>query len=483
MTDRPLRINAFVPGLSNSGALSSNWQGWATKKQLVREGRKLNFAEGPDPRNWKHPRVGWGVLLPEDENLLLEQRAQPLGLPPRVQEIIHERNGVVLRYRSDIAPEKIARYYPDGSRQDFRIKGSEPGIGVGELPMYLLIIGPPDKIPWKQQYMMAGSLFVGRLDLPPAALENYFVHLANDWKDSAVQPLSPLLWSVDWEGDITELLYRMVGQPSYATYKTSKALDPFHLHGSNATSSALIEELRSRRPGMVVTTSHGSTGPLDDIEALCASLGVPVDQNRKLLSIAELLAAWQPDGAIWYAHACCSAGSDAETSYAGLFDPDSDIDRILKGVTQAGARIAPLPTALLAAPKPARAFVGHVEPTFDWPLQDPETGQPLSLPISDAVTNRLYATHRHPIGSAFRNVHALASEQFTVWYNAKDEAQHAQDQVTRKRKREMALRAQLGGLDWQGVVILGDPTVAIATGVEPLVGNLPGPESLSALGQ
>jgi hypothetical protein len=37
----------------------------------------------------------------------------------------------------------------------------------------------------------------------------------------------------------------------------------------------------------------------------------------------------------------------------------------------AGARISPLPRALLGAEKPLRAFVGHVEPTFDWTLRDP----------------------------------------------------------------------------------------------------------------
>jgi hypothetical protein len=189
---------------------------------------------------------------------------------------------------------------------------------------------------------------------------------------------------------------------------------------------------------------------------------MPVDQEEKLLDGPALLKAWQPDGAIWYAHACCLAGTDTCTSYAGLFDPAGSVDRILQGVTQAGSGVAPLPTALLSAEKPARAFVGHVEPTFDWPLQDPETGRPLSLPFSDALTRKLYAAHRHPIGSAFRDVHALASKQFALWYQAKDAAQRMTDPVARRGKREMALRAQLGGLDWQGVVILGDPTVAIA---------------------
>jgi hypothetical protein len=463
MADRALRINAFVPDVSNSSALSRDWDSWATRQLMQPRKKLLDFADAPDPRDWRNPKVGWGVVLPEDERLSEKDRALPTGLPDAVCKTIRDRDGVILRYRADIAPEKIARYYAaDGRRQDCHLVGSDPGIGVGELPMYLLILASPEKIPWKQQYIMAGSRIVGRLDLPVEALENYFLHLANNWKGSAAKPRAPVVWSVDWEGDITALLRRMVAEPTYDAYKNDTALDPFFLHDVGATDTALIEALVSRRPGVIVTTSHGSTGPLNDVTALVSTLGMPVDQNRKLLNLKELLAAWQPDGAIWYAHACCSAGSDAETSYAGLFDPNGDIDRILRGVMTAGSRVAPLPTALLCANQPARAFVGHVEPTFDWPLQDPETGQPLGLPFSDALTTKLYATSRHPIGSAFQAVHALASDQFKLWYQAKEEAQREKSAATRRRKREMALRAQLGGLDWQGVVILGDPTVAVA---------------------
>jgi hypothetical protein len=460
---RSLRINAWNPDLKNSGTLAPNWFGWASRLRMQRVDRTLSFDDAPDLRDWRNPKIGWGVVLPENENLSPGERASPLELPDKVQHIISERNGVVLRYRADLAPEKIARYYPgEGGQQDPVAIGSEIGVEVGEIPLYLLILASPEQIPWRHQYLMASTRLVGRLDLPPDALENYFTHLHTGWAGSQIKPLAPLLWSVDWEGDITALLRQMVAEPAYATYRTDDTLDPMYLHGSGATSGALMDALQSRRPGMIVTTSHGATSPLDDVAALRASVGLPVDQDRKLLDSTALLKGWQPDGSIWYAHACCSAGTDAQTSYSGLFDPMGDVDRILQGTSQAGSRVAPLPTALLSAEKPARAFIGHVEPTFDWPLQDPETGQPLSLPFSDALTKKLYATRRYPVGAAFQQIQALSSAQFKAWQFAKDDAQRATDAASRQRKREMALRAQLGGLDWQGVVILGDPTVAIA---------------------
>jgi len=70
------------------------------------------------------------------------------------------------------------------------------------------------------------------------------------------------------------------------------------------------------------------------------------------------LAQWQPNGAIWYAHACCSAGSDGASSYAGLLEADSTLDKTLQAVATLGSLTAPLPKRLLGAKQPLRAFVG-----------------------------------------------------------------------------------------------------------------------------
>src|SRR5207302_1988162 len=126
---------------------------------------------------------------------------------------------------------------------------------------------------------------------------------------------------------------------------------------------------------LIVTTSHGQTGPLADAVAMKSKLGLPVDQDFQPLDPDQLLATWEPDGAIWYAHACCSAGSNAISLYGCqdtginnipicLVEAGSPVDRVLKGVAGLGSLVAPLPRALLGAKKPLRAFIGHVEPTF-----------------------------------------------------------------------------------------------------------------------
>ena len=114
-----------------------------------------------------------------------------------------------------------------------------------------------------------------------------------------------------------------------------------------------------------------------------------------------MIGQWEPQGAIWYAHACCSAGADAATVYDRVAAPDSEVDRVLRGVAQkAGACTAPLPQQLLGCVSPLRAFVGHVEPTFNWTLRDPVNGQLLTSSLVQTLYNGLYQPQSEPIGYA-----------------------------------------------------------------------------------
>src|SRR5205807_2515028 len=105
---------------------------------------------------------------------------------------------------------------------------------------------------------------------------------------------------------------------------------------------------------------------------------LPVDARGEVLNLDELLSVWEPKGAVWYAHACCSAGSDSTSVFAGLFEKGSPNESLLRSLTSLPASVAPLPKRLLGHRRPLRAFVGHVEPTFDWTLRQPENGQAIT---------------------------------------------------------------------------------------------------------
>jgi hypothetical protein len=219
---------------------------------------------------------------------------------------------------------------------------------------------------------------------------------------------------------------------------------------SNASGAALRQALAERRPRVIVTTSHGATGPLNDVAAMRTRLGLLVDASSAAIDLAAMLQDWQPAGAVWYAHACCSAGSLGQTAFADLVTTGSDVWRILNGVAACGDTVAPLPQALLGANRPLRAFIGHVEPTFDWSLRHPRTNQFLTLPLLRALYDGLFAGQ--PVGMALDSCRRLASQLLNVAY-----AQDKRDLANAAIDPGAILAVKLMANDWRSMVVLGDP--------------------------
>jgi len=206
----------------------------------------------------------------------------------------------------------------------------------------------------------------------------------------------------------------------------------------------------------VATSSHGATFPLDDAAAMRAQMGALVDVARAVGNATALAGAWNPRGAIWYAHACCSAGADAKSRFDGLVGAESSLGRTLAAIAQAGACTAPLPRALLGGPQPLGAFIGHVEPTFDWTLRDPVNGQTTSQHVVDALYGQLHLARRPPVGRAmaayFRAVAGLLQDHADAL-----EAIDRQEADALPRAR----RSRLIAMDRLAMVVLGDPTVRL----------------------
>jgi hypothetical protein len=456
-----MQINAWAGDGAVASDVDSSLLGWAFRSHAAPAAKYL-WPEVPvDLADWRDPAVGWGLILPDDDELDDETRATGADAPAPIRRLLAAREGApVLRYRPQTRFTHLRRYDLGARPQDISLSGSERGIARGSLPRYLLIYGTPEQVPWGMQYLLNQSAAVGRLTLSGAGLEHYVEALLSDWQDAGSHAGRTAIWSVDHDpADITHLMRQVIADPIQAEMERDvTTLGPGTVRlggdGAAATRDGLVDVLADHRPGLVVTTSHGMTGPLDDPVATRTNLGLLVDEDHELLHPSRLLAAWEPDGAVWYAHACCSAGSDAATSFEGILPAGSPVDRVLRGVAAIGAHVAPLPEALLGAPKPLRAFIGHVEPTFDWTLRQRETGQPLTASICEALCRRLYEPS--PVGHALRECYAHVGELL----GQRDQAYRAFDRG--QDTRETALASQLAALDRQSMVILGDPTVALA---------------------
>jgi len=451
----PVTLNAWTGSETVSGSIA-NPTAWALRQEIESAPRLL-APEQIDYLDWTHEKVGWGVVL-----------AEGASIPPPLQALIDKRRGPVFRYRKNWEYSlTLLRNLAVG--KDININASPRGTAPDALPYYLLIYGSPVEVPWRLQYVLNANRCVGRLDLTGTALENYVnALLTGEWgkgdpQSETANQNRAVIWAVDHGvGDISNLMRNAIAEPLYEDLQKDNQIGARarFLDGSKNPSKVteLTEVLASDHPGLIVTTSHGMTGPLNDATAMRGNLGLPVDADGQVLKPDALLANWHPGGAIWYAHACCSAGGDNESSFADLVDSDSTAGKVLAGVASLGAQIAPLPTALLGAERPLRAFIGHVEPTFDWTLRETATGQFLTGGIRDALYQEMYVKRgaaEKPVGYAFRTWYGRTNGLMSQYDKAKTQFNSGES------TEALLLALQLVARDVESTVILGDPTAAM----------------------
>lgn len=456
--DGQLRANAWS-GAPVGAPRDAAFDAWGTAGK--REPPKAFMAPAEvDPGNWRDPSIGWGVILP-DSDAPAADKARALDAPECVRTLIAARsNAPVFRYVSTLPAGMLRRYAPDGSFTDPGIAGLR-GMDANAIPKFLLIIGSPQEIPWSFQYRLQLDAAVGRLDLDAAGLEHYITALLTEWNGATVTRATPVVWAVDHgPQDITRLMRRTIADRLTNAFVTDAGqeftMPGGALSGDTSTGTALVDALVRRTPAFVATSSHGATGPLDDPVSMAAQLGVPVDRDHATLALAALTNTWSPHGTIWYAHACCSAGCDAVSSFSGVAAPTTTLGQTLTALGTLGAQSAPLPKLLLGRSSPARAFIGHVEPTFDWTLRDTRNGQTTTAHIIDAFYRQLHRASRPPLGLAMQVYYRGVGGLWRDVANARDDINTFKPGAVDELRRLRLIAADL-----ESMVLLGDPTVTI----------------------
>ena len=152
-----LRINAWTgQGPAATTPLAPRWSAWATAQQMAPANKTLAAAEPVDERDWQDPRVGWGLLVADNDALSQADRAVGADLPDVLRELVQRRQGPIVRYREENSFESLRRYYVDGPAQDISLT-AKAGVARGLLPRYLLIWASPAKggqpgcVPWRFQ--------------------------------------------------------------------------------------------------------------------------------------------------------------------------------------------------------------------------------------------------------------------------------------------------------------------------------------------
>jgi hypothetical protein len=449
-----LEMNAYTGVSAASGNVGPKAKQWPLTTKPPEQYRFFGPPAEPDLTDWEDSRIGWGLIAPMTVGFTPAQLRDNADLPECLRCLVLQRkNAPVFRFDSTW-PQAYSFVHNLEDETDISLGNSPNGVGVGCLPKYLLIWGTPAEVPWEIQINQHGARFVGRLPLKGPELDNYVNALMSKWTDCECDPNSPVVWAVNHGyPDITELMCNLIAKRVHSDFAGDKQIGAKAVWISeDATGSRLIDCLARSSPGLIVTTSHGKTalGPTD---GLAAELGIPVDRDHRLLDTKRLLREWRPNGAIWYAHACCSAGGMKDSLFLSLVEPTSTIAEVLRAVSSLGSQVAPLPVQLLGDPKPARAFIGHVEPTFNWTLRHPSTGQNFTQGVRNALYDRLL--HPAPVGYAMQRVYEHLSAVRATY-----------DSIANHFDSSDAARAgmlyhNLVAQDLRTMVLLGDPTVIL----------------------
>jgi hypothetical protein len=444
-----IELNAWKASAAETADRASRWG--ARTENIPGSQQQLDLGAPADPTEWQSPEVGYGVLL-SDTDAPATRKASGADAPEGVRELLKARPGTVLLYWSPrLKPRFVRRYFPDGSSQDPEIGLSLFGTGRGRLPRYISILAPPDEIPWRVQYEFATRHAVGRVPLTGDTLGNYLQALVDEWRACDLDVRAPVVWTVSTPGDITDLMRAVIADPLVTKLTDPSLPDLCVLAGPSATGAQLVATLARQRPAFVATSSHGLA--VAPSATLRAALGTPVDCTSTPVDVAELAAA-VPGGAVWYSQACCSAGSDAVSNYAGLIAPGPVLDA-LNGVAALGATVPPLCLALLGRAQPVRAIFGHVEPTFDWTLRVAETGQGLGGDLVLGMSTNLFGGQ--PVGFVLDAYRAGVGVLHTKWATLRSALDNGDTSV-----RDQLTRLRLSAIDRQSLVLLGDPTATLA---------------------
>lgn len=399
-------------------------------------------------------QAGWTYLINADD--------------PDCEQII-EIITPLARHRGMVDPTQPLLYSDDVAEHWFEWLHDEYlslELDKGQVPQYVLIIGGPERVPFRLQSILDISAKVGRLAFDALdELQQYVDKLIRI--ETAASPLvSPEV-----------LLFAPDGGPADATYFSREYMvKPIVRHineqfgfrtrsfmGEEATRTNLEEALHTGSPALVYTASHGlgALNKPDEVQrrfngALVCQHGNPL--QRQDLFAAEDVVSSQPllEGAVFFQFACFGYGTPAQSDYTHW------LKNVPQQYTQADF-VAALPKKLLAHPRGPIAFVGHLDTAWLHAFADVESPHildcwhPRIQPFVHSVSQLL---HRQPLGLAMEKMNERYSVTCALISDTYDRLRRGRFHWN-AQKEQRFLNSWITRSDAQNYMIFGDPAARL----------------------
>ncbi|WP_428264738.1 hypothetical protein [Haliangium sp.] len=432
--------------------------------------RRLSLIEGIDPRDLG--KTGWGVIFADDASPEVKEAMQPL-LALREQQAGE-------RYR---VFDGKAGHRVDEDTQMFMARyriGAGPVDPARGVPYYLLVVGSPERIPFRFQYLFDVQFALGRLCFDTA---DEYARYANSVvaAETGRGPFgtgAPLglprrcgMFGVVNEGDMatrlsTNLLVEplakwLVGTPDPDMSAGTPAPAGWEVHEilrERATPAALAELLAADAPpALLFTASHGMEFPAgherqrDHQGALLGagwSRGMgPSEIDPSLYISGDDLGDARVHGMIAFLFACYGGGTPRRDDFA-----HRSMGRPVEIAPE--AFVARLPQRLLAHPKGgALAVLAHVERAWTHSFLGARNSPQLTV-FEDMVRRLLEG---QPVGAAMEPLNLRHSELATRLADAYERIGFGAGPGP-----EALVKMWTAHSDARNFIVLGDPAVRIA---------------------
>ncbi len=442
-------LSRFVQGAE----LPENLQELRFRHQ-TRDQLHYGVREGVDPK--KLDEAGWGVIFAHDGDPAVREALQPL------LELRREQTGESQFEIYDGA----AGYRPGEAKAKFLARhGAGPGPADPQtVPYYLLIVGSPEKIPYRFQSQLDVQYAVGRIHFDSVEeYANYAASVVAVERGQVRLPRRACFFGVRNDDDkATSMSSRRLIKPvrrHLRDKQTDWQVSAFLRE--EATKANLSRLLGGEEtPALLFTASHGVEFRLDDKRQvphqgaiLCQDWPGPKAWKGKgitqdfYFSGDDISADARLLGLICFSFACYGAGTPQHDEFAKQAFQDH------RQQIAPHAFLGGLPKKMLGHPKGgALAFLGHVERA--WGYSFLWEGAGTQTAVFESAIDRLL--DGHTVGSAFEFFDQRYAELSTTLADELEEA----DFGVEIDPYELA-GMWTANNDARGYMVLGDPAVRL----------------------